>query len=102
MALKTAAALVSTIESRRDGITIHSFAANYGYIVFMATISSVFVDVWSTGALCWYLMSRSTKHSRGIVNGIMILAVGMFADFDRSYKYLFIQKVARSPPSLRY
>jgi uncharacterized paraquat-inducible protein A len=70
---------MNTIDSRSQGNTFLLSPASNGYIVYIVTISSVFVDVWNMAALCWYLMSRSTKHSRRAVNQIMVLAVGMFA-----------------------
>jgi hypothetical protein len=73
--MKTIAAVMVTVFSWRVN-TVPMFQAQYSYTVYMLAICSVVTDVWNTTVLCWFLFMHRTRHSRGLVNRIIIWAIG--------------------------
>jgi hypothetical protein len=76
--MKTIGAIMSTVFSVSTG-NLPVFQAHFSYTVYVATIASVITDVWNTTVLCWFLQSRKTDHSSGLVNRIMLWAIGTYS-----------------------
>jgi hypothetical protein len=74
--VRMVAAILITAYTMKAG-NLPVFREGHSYLVYIATISSAVADLWNTSALCWFLKSRSTKHSQNVINRIIIWAIGM-------------------------
>jgi hypothetical protein len=74
--VRTVAAILVTVYTIKLGY-LPAFREDHGYLVYISTISSASADLWNTVALCWFLRSRSTVHSRNVINRIMIWVIGV-------------------------